>query len=143
MDLLKLVALDEEDLKVVSAHVQDAVAGVGNIEFWKAPKLFVMPMYRFAWEVGPRLFRRRGERRNSVLNFGRVLAVKSLGIARNPDEVLSLLAIRFQPAEAPAGRVELVFSGGGQIALEVECIEARLTDLGGAWEAGARPAHGS
>jgi hypothetical protein len=72
-----------------------------------------------------------------------VLAVKSLGIARNPDEVLSLLAIRFQPGEAPAGRIELVFSGGGQIALEVECIEARLTDLGGAWEAGARPAHGS
>jgi hypothetical protein len=102
-----------------------------------------MPMYRFAWEVRPGLFRRRHERRNSVLNFGRVLAVKSLNVPSNREEVLSLLAVSFQPAEPPAGRIELIFSGGGRILLEVECIEARLTDLGGAWEAGSRPAHGT
>lgn len=144
MDLLKLIALDEEDLKIVSAHVQDAVVTVGSLEFWPAPKLFVVPMYRFAWEVAPGVFRRRDERRNSVLNFSRVLAVKTLRIAREkPEEVLSLLAIGFQPADAPAGRIELIFSGGGQIDLEVECIEARLADLGGAWQAASRPSHGA
>ena len=144
MDLLKLIALDEEDLKIVSAHVQDAIVTVGNLEFWPAPRLFVVPMYRFAWEVAPGLFRRRAERRNSVLNFNRVLAVRTLNMKRQkPDEVLSLLAIRFEPAAPPAGRIELIFSGGGQIALDVECIEARLADLGGAWEAASRPAHGA
>ncbi len=143
MDLLKLFALDEEDLKIVSAHVQDAVVNAGNLEFWPRRKLFVVPMYRFAWEVAPGLFRRRAERRNSVLDFSGVLAVRSLDIARrNAREVLSLLALRFRPAEPPAGRIELIFSGGGQIMLEVECIEARLADLGGAWEAASRPRHG-
>ena len=55
--------------------------------------------------------------------------------------MLSLLAISFAATDAPAGTVELVFSGGGAIRLEVECIEARLADLGGAWEASSRPVH--
>jgi hypothetical protein len=57
------------------------------------------------------------------------------------DDVLSLLAIRFVAGEAPAGTIELVFSGGIAIRLEVECIEARLTDTGAAWETLSRPAH--
>ena len=55
--------------------------------------------------------------------------------------MLSLLAIRFDGADAPAGSVELVFAGGALIRLEVECIEAQLTDLGGAWSAASRPLH--
>jgi hypothetical protein len=55
--------------------------------------------------------------------------------------VLSLLAITFQPSEAPAGTLSLVFSGGGTVRLDVECIEARLSDLGAAWETGSRPSH--
>lgn len=142
MELLKLIALDDEDLKIVSAHVQDAVTNVGNIEYWKAAKLFVLPMYRFVWENKASLLSTRAERRNSVLNFNRVLAVRTLRIPRDrPQEILSLLALRFEETEAPAGLVELVFSGGGLILLEVECIEARLADLGGAWEASSRPSH--
>jgi hypothetical protein len=142
MNPLKLIALDEEDLAIISAHVQDAVTNVGNLEFWPDRKLFAMPVYRFAWETRKSLFRSRPERRNSVLDFNRVLGVKSQKIDRGkPDEVLSLLAIRFHPGELPAGRIDLVFSGGGEIMLEVECIEARLADLGGAWEASSRPTH--
>ena len=77
-----------------------------------------------------------------MLHFDRVLAAKTSGIARDkPQEVLSLLAISFVPITAPAGIVELIFSGGGTIMLEVECVEARLADLGGAWQASSRPAH--
>lgn len=142
MDLLKLLALDEEDLKIVSAHVQDAVLKVGDLSFISTSRQFVMPMYRFAWEKEASERRPQPERRNSVLHFDRVLAAKLSGVSRNkPDEVLSLLAITWTPAEAPAGLVDLVFSGGGTIRLEVECIEARLVDLGGAWEASSRPAH--
>ena len=142
MDLLKLLALDEEDLKIISAHVQDAVMKVGDLDFIAATKQFVMPMYRFAWEKNATEHKPQPERRNSVLHFDRVLSAKLSGISRGkPDEVLSLLALTYAATDLPAGTVDLVFSGGGTIRLKVECVEARLVDLGGAWEASSRPAH--
>jgi hypothetical protein len=142
MDALRLVALDEDDLKIVSAHVQDALTRVGDLAYDAAARRFILPINRYAWEVKSTFFRPRRERRNSVLHFDRVLGVKTAAIARDkPQEVLSLLAVRFQPGEAPAGTIELVFSGGGTVRLEAECIEARLTDLGGAWQASSRPFH--
>jgi hypothetical protein len=139
---LKLLALDEDDLKVISAHVQDAVMKVGDVEFLPAAQRFIVPMNRFAWEVKSGFFRKRNERRQAVLHFDRVLGAKTSGIQRDRrDEVLSLLAVSFVPISAPGGMIELVFSGGGTIMLDVECIEARLADLGGAWQAAARPFH--
>jgi hypothetical protein len=142
MSELKLVALDEEDLKIISAHVQDAVLKVGDMTYDARRQHFVMAMNRFAWEVKPRWFRRRHERRRSLVHFARVSSVRSTGIdLGSKDEILSLLAIRFEQTEAPAGMIELAFSGGSTIRLEVECIEGRLTDLGAAWETDVRPAH--
>ncbi len=142
MNQLKLVALDAEDLNIVSAHVQDAVMKIGDLDFAPGSKLFVLPMYRFAWEAGPGAGKAQPERRNSVLHFSRVLSAKLSGISRDrPDESLSLLAVIFAASDEPAGDIDLVFSGGGTIRLQVECIEARLADLGGAWEAESRPEH--
>lgn len=142
MTALKLLALDEDDLKVMSAHVQDAVMKVGDLQFLPAAKRFVLPMNRFAWEVKTGFFRKHNERRQAVLHFDRVLGAKTSGIRRDkPDDVLSLLAVSFVPINAPAGLVELIFSGGGTVMLDVECIEARLADVGGAWQAAARPVH--
>ena len=143
MQPLKLAALDEDDLKIVSAHVQDAVMKVGDLDYAARSKRFVAAMNRFAWEASRGgLFRRHNERRRSVLHFDRVLSVRTTGVdVSRPDEVLSLLAIRFDTGEAPAGAIELVLSGGGIVRLEVECIEARLADLGAAWETASRPLH--
>jgi hypothetical protein len=142
MDGLKLVALDEQDLGIISAHVQDSVVKTGELEFLPGPKRFVLPIRRFAWEVKSGFLRQHNERRQSVLHFDRVLGVKTSGINRDkPDEVLSLLAVSFLAIAQPAGLIELVFSGGGAIMLDVECIEARLADLGGAWAATSRPFH--
>ena len=142
MNALKLVALDDQDLSIVSAHVQDAVMKVGDLEFLPAAKRFVLTMNRFVWEVKSGLFRQHNERRQAVLHFDRVLGAKTNGIVREkPAEVLSLLAISFVEISKPAGIVELIFSGGGTIMLDVECIEARLADIGGAWEATSRPVH--
>ncbi|MGB3536959.1 MAG: DUF2948 family protein [Mesorhizobium sp.] len=144
MDALKLIALDDQDLGIISACVQDAVMKVGDLEFLPTMKRFVIPMNRFAWEKKSSFFRRHNERRQSVLHFDRVLGAKLSGISRDkPDEVLSLLAISFVPLGEPAGIVELIFAGDGAIMLEVECIEARLADLGSAWEAASRPRHGN
>jgi hypothetical protein len=142
MDVLKLVALDEQDLSIVSAHVQDAVAKVGELEYLPNAKRFVLPLRRFAWEVKSGFLRQHNERRQSVLHFDRVLGVKTSGVRRDkPDEALSLLAVSFVPIDQPAGLIELVFSGGGAVMLDVECIEARLADIGGAWSASSRPVH--
>jgi hypothetical protein len=143
MNLLKLIALDSDDLAIISAHVQDAVTKVGDIGFKPAEKRFVLPMNRFVWEAETARFTKpHNERRNSVLDFSRVLSVKASGIDRNKkQDVLSLLAIQFEEGDKPAGHVDLLFSGGSAIRLEVECVEARLADLGGAWEAASRPDH--
>lgn len=142
MDLLRLLALDEEDLAVVSAHVQDAVMKVANIDYSPASKQFMLTMNRFAWEAAAGGRKAGDERRQSVLAFSRVLSAKAHGIDRGKKEdVLSLLAVRFVGRDAPAGTVELVFSGDSAIRLDVECIEARLADTGGSWGASSRPTH--
>lgn len=142
MKPLRLAALDEEDLKVVSAHVQDAVMKVGDIDYQPGANRLLLPVNRFAWEIPQRFFRRHNERRNAVLQFDRVTAMRSSGFDRgDKDAVLAMLAINFEETEAPSGLVEIVFSGDAAIRLDVECIEARLTDLGAAWQAASRPAH--
>ena len=142
MQPLKLVALDEQDLAIVSAHVQDAVMKVADIAWLPAEKRLLLTMNRFVWEKKTRLFSNAHERRRAVLHFDRVTHLKSAGIDRERgDDVLSLLAIRFTATEAPAGHVELDFAGGATMSMDVECIEARLTDLGAAWQAAARPRH--
>jgi hypothetical protein len=143
----KLAALDADDLAVVSAHVQDAVVRVGDLAWSPAEKRFSLVMNRYAWEAtGTRGGSDTGERRRAALQFDRVLAAKTSRIRRDvPDAVLALLAVTFEPAAdpaaAPSGAVVLTFAGGGAVRLEVECIEARLADLGGVWAARARPEH--
>ncbi len=140
MELLKLVALDAEDLTILSAHLQDAVLKVGDLRYDRKARRFLLPLYRYVWEGRSRT----PERRNSVLDFGRVTAVRSQGMPRDrPQEVLSLLTVRFEAAEPPSGTIELLFAAGATIRIEAECIEARLSDLGGAWEASSRPRHDS
>lgn len=144
MDRLKLMALDAEDLAVISAQVQDAVTKPDAIDYRPRDKRFTIVINRFAWDAAGNKSRDGDgyERRQSVLSFARVLNVRSTGIRRgDADQVLSLLAIRFSEAEAPAGTVELVFADGPLVHLDVECVEAQLEDLGAAWETRFKPRH--
>lgn len=148
MSELHLLALDADDLQVISACCQDAVMKTGELTFDPLAGRFIMVMNRFAWEAAQRkgglgfLRRRQRERRRAVLHFDRVLGVRQMNVAADqPGEVLDLLAIRFHAGEDPSGTVELVFAGGAAIRLEVECIEAQLTDLGAAWSTEAEPDH--
>lgn len=137
---LKLLALDTEDLEVVSATTQDAVVRVGDMGFAQADKRFAILMNRYAWELGGD--RSKGQRKQTALHFERVLAVSTTGIDINSIEgVLNLLAITFDETDPPAGIVELRFAGGGTVRLTVECLEAKLSDLGSAWAARAKPGH--
>jgi hypothetical protein len=141
-DSLKLAAIDEEDLAVISAHVQDAIVKVGDMAYLPRDRRFAIAMDRFTWEKAADGSRQDYERKRAVLTFDRVLAARTSGIDRKrPDTVLELLAVAFQPTEAPAGLVTFYFAGGAAIELTVEVIEVRLADLGKAWVVAAKPSH--
>jgi hypothetical protein len=140
---LKLLALDTDDLGVISAHMQDAVFKVSDVRWSQAEKNFSLAANRFAWENATAKQRKGFERHRAAIVFKRVEAVRSTGINRDrADEVLSLLAITFsQKGDGPEGTIELVLSGKSTIALDVECIEVALADVGGAWETASKPRH--
>jgi hypothetical protein len=145
MPELKLIAFDADDLAVVSAHLQDAVLRVGEIAYLPRNRRFAAIVNRFDWPEALDGAGGRPEaytRRRSGLRFERVLGAKVMGIdLARKDTVLSLLALSFEPAEAPGGTVTLHFAGGGAIRLETECIEAELKDLGPVWRAASMPSH--
>lgn len=136
---MTLGAEDEVDLEIISARLQDAVAQVKDLVYLPKRRRFAALFNRFQWEAG------RGNLRvKSGLHFDGVLSVKSQNLKRGAsDAVVSLLAIKFTPnaPEDPAGTVELIFSGGGTLKLDVECIDAGLSDVSGAWAARGRPEH--
>ncbi|MDS7596151.1 DUF2948 family protein [Agrobacterium tumefaciens] len=142
MSGLKLLALDTDDLSVISTHMQDSVFKLKDVSFEPKYGQFSLSANRFVWEEASK----KGhppERCRSVLVLKRVSAVRSHNVNRtDKEQVLSLLAIRFdQKQDGPDGTVELTLSGGGAIAIDVECIEAQLTDVSGAWETAAKPHH--
>jgi len=137
---LRLIAHDEEDLKILSAHLQDAVVKVSEIAFLPQSRRFAMVVNRYCWEGGedaPNGFRMR-----TGVHFDGVLKVRAQGVRQDAREaVMELLAIAYAPGTDGAGAIELSFAGGGMIRLEVECIEAAMADLAGPWPATARPRH--
>ncbi len=144
-DELKLVALDKDDIEVVSAHVQDAIVKVADI-FWQPREhRFVIALNRFDWisaaEAKPNA-KADYRRCRTALRFERVLACKCRDLDQSNKEArLNLLAIEFAENDAPAGIVTLTFSGGGAIRLDVECLEAELADLGEVSTAALCPDH--
>ncbi len=142
---LKLIALDEEDLSVISAHLQDAVLHVSDMAYIPHERRFALVANRFDWATADtRSTRTRSPfvRCQTALRFERVTAAQILGIdLSSGSTVLSLLAIAFEPAELPAGRILLHFAGGGAVRLDVECIEGELRDLGAVWAASSTPDH--
>jgi hypothetical protein len=127
---LKLFALDADDLAVISAHVQDARVQVSDIVWRQDEKRLVVGMNRLDWEQT--LSGETAARRLiAALRFDRVLSCKSRNIdLKAPETALELLGIEFHPGEPPGGSAVLMFSHGGALRLDVECLECELTDLG-------------
>ena len=129
---LRLVAQDSDDLKVVSALLQDAVLPVTEISHDPKRRRFALMLNRFRWEDRPQAeaVGRAYERVRSLLVVEDVLAVKSYGFDRaETDLVLSLLALDFAPGPDGTGRLTLTLAGDGAIALDVEALEIRLDDV--------------
>jgi hypothetical protein len=138
---MKFVALDRDDLEVVSTHLQDALVKVADVMWRPQEKRVVIALSRFDW-LSAEGTRSEPRRCRSALRFERVSCCKCRSV--NPhgkDAVLNLLAVEFSETDGPAGVVTLTFSGGGVLRLEVECLEVELADLGPSWPAGGRPIH--
>jgi hypothetical protein len=150
MEELKLVALDKDDIEIVSAHVQDALVKVADILWQPREHRFVVALNRFDWinaadargaknpdDAAPDYRRCR-----TALRFERVNTCKCRDLdPLDRNAVLNLLAVEFAERDPPAGTVTLTFSGGAAIRLEVECLEAELVDLGEVFSAVLCPDH--
>ena len=124
---LNLVARDKDDLAVISALVQDAVLTSGDIRYTRFKRRLALLINRFRWEDGTM---RNAERVRSLLVFDDVTLVQGQGVDRkDPDLVLSLLALGFAPGADGTGVVTLTFAGDGALALEVEAVDVSLKDV--------------
>jgi hypothetical protein len=135
---LRLLAFDEEDLAVISTHLQDAEVKPADVAYLPREKRFALVMDRFDWcsaQSGTLKRRRTG------LHFERVLNVRRSRFEPASTDVCTLLSIVFEAGAAPAGHVTFLFADGAAIRLEVECLEAAMKDLGPEWRAAAVPSH--
>jgi hypothetical protein len=135
---LRLLAEDADDLEVISAALQDAVTRIGDISWEKRGRRLTIAFNRFRWEAETG----RGERVLAGFQLGGVTEVKARNLrAEAKDAVLELLAMTFECSEPPGGRVTFAFADGGDLAAEVECIDAALADISPAWPAPHKPGH--
>lgn len=138
---LKLLAEDAADLEIIAAAAQDALLRMGDISYDPKTRRFATFLNRFRWETaeadGPY------ERIRAALSFESVLTVKSRKVRRDmPEALASVLSVEFVPAEEPpGGQVRVTLAGGGEIVLDVECLDALLLDIGPAWQTPRRPDH--
>ncbi|MDB5436560.1 MAG: hypothetical protein JWR47_2817 [Phenylobacterium sp.] len=133
---LRLLAQDADDLAIISAAMQDAVAKVGDITYEARARRLTIAFNRYCWESGGH------ERVRSALQLGSVMKVQARKIRRNArDAVLELLAVTFEPGEAPSGLITISCAGDGDLRASVECIDAVLADVSQPWPTPRTPAH--
>ena len=138
---LRLLAEDVDDLKVISASVQDAVLKAENLKYDRKQRRFTLEINRFQWEDASK--RGPKTRVRSLLAFDGVLNVKTRAVTKaDPDMVMSILSVNFEAAsEPPGGRVSVLFSGDGELALEVEALDITLLDSEYEWATRHTPNH--
>lgn len=139
---LRLQAMDSDDLKVISALVQDSVFPATEMAFDRKRRRFALLINRFRWEDRARA--RAGgdyERVQSILVVSDVLGAATSGLDRaDADLILSLLALEFHPGADGTGHLSLILAGDGEIRLEVECLDVALSDVTRPYRAPSRKA---
>jgi len=139
---LRLIAKTEEDLSVVSAHLQDSIASVFDIANLKKNKIFLMQLNRFMWEDVERGIFRKNKRIRTVLKFENVLEVHSKNINQlKKDKFLDFLAIESSSMPDNNYEMRIIFAGDSMIKVISEVIEVTLDDQGEAWDTKNKPKH--
>ncbi|HLZ84829.1 MAG TPA: DUF2948 family protein [Caulobacteraceae bacterium] len=137
---LRLLAEDADDLAVISAALQDAVARIGDICWEPSHQRLTIALNRFRWEASEGAH----ERVRAAVQLGGVMKVKARNLRPEAkDAIVELLAVTFAAGEPPGGVVTFAFAGGADLAAEVECIDAALADLSAPWRTPRTPEHDS
>ena len=141
---LKLIAKTEDDLKVVSAYLQDSILYTNNIANLKKNRILLLQLNRFMWEDVEKGVFRKNKRIRSVLKFENVIKVSSKKISqKNKDKFLDFLAIESKHMPDKSYEMKLIFSGSAVIKIISEVIEVTLDDQGLPWDTKAKPIHGN
>ena len=141
---LKLIARTEEDLRVVSAHLQDSIASVADIANLKKNKIFLMQLNRFMWEDVEKGGFRKNKRIRTIIKFENLMNVLSRNINQlKKDKFLDFLAIETNITPDKNYEMKIIFAGNSIIRVISEVIEVTLDDQGAAWDTKNKPKHGT
>ncbi len=139
---LKLIGKNEEDLKIISAYLQDSIVIIKDIVFLKKNRTFIMILNRFMWEDVEKGVFRQNKRVRCALKFEEVIKVQSKNInQKNKNKPLEYLAIRHSLIFDNIFKIKIFFSGGGIITIISEVIDVTMDDLGKSWNVKYFPAH--
>jgi hypothetical protein len=139
---LKLIGKNKDDLKVISAYLQDSIVGIKDIVFLKQNKYFVMMLNRFMWEDAEKGVFRKNKRIRCALKFEKVLEAKVKNInQKNKNRLLECLAIKSNLLNDENHEIKIFFAGEGVITLITETIDLMLHDLGEPWNVKFTPIH--
>ena len=139
---LKLIAKTNEDLRVISAHLQDSIVNTSEIANLKKNRIFLMQLNRFMWEDVEKGVFRKNKRIRTVLKFENVLKVSSKNVnQKKNDRFLDFLAIETSKMPDKNYEMNLIFSGDVVLKLIAEAIEVTLDDQGSPWESKNKPEH--
>ena len=139
---LKLIARTEEDLRIVSAYLQDAIATVSDIANLKKNKIFLLQLNRFMWEDVEKGVFRKNKRIRTILKFENVIKVSSKNINQsNKDIFLDFLALETNLMPDNNYEMKIVFAGDSIIKVISEVIEVTLDDQGKSWDTKNMPKH--
>ena len=139
---LKLISKNQEDIKVISAYLQDSIVKVKNMAFLKKNRIFVMILNRFMWEDVEKGFFRKNKRIKSAVRFEEVIKVKSQNVnQKNKNKSLELLAIKSTKNIDENYNIKIFFSGGSLITMIAENIDVILNDFGETWNTKHTPVH--
>ncbi len=139
---LKLIAKTEEDLRVVSAHLQDAIANVSDVANLKKNKIFLMQLNRFMWEDVEKGVFRKNKRIRTILKFENVIKVHAKNINQSKgNKFLDFLTIEIKQMIDKNYEMKIVFAGDSILKIIAEVIEVTLDDQGDAWDTKNIPKH--
>ena len=139
---LKLVANSDEDLRVISAHLQDSIVYTSDIANLKKNRIFLMQLNRFMWEDVEKGVFRKNKRIRTILKFENVISVLSKGInQKNRSRFLDFLAMENNLLADKTYEIKIIFSGDAIIRVNAEVIDVTLDDQGAPWESKTKPKH--
>ena len=139
---LKLLATSDEDLRVIAAHLQDAIVSVKDTANLKKNRIFIIQLNRFMWEDVEKGVFRKNKRTRTVLKFDNVISVFSKNINAKKDKIfLDFLTIESSLLPDKSYEIKLIFSGNSVIKIKTEVIDVTLDDQGSPWETNTQPKH--